>query len=90
MAAKPVLLELPSNRRGFLKIEYCKEVEIMRCDPCCHVISGVTFSLRSLVVFLMVPPIILTPSARLMGDILALALALRRWGKPTLLDFMLR
>jgi len=26
VAAKPVLLELPSSRRGFLKIEYCGDI----------------------------------------------------------------
>lgn len=59
-------------------------------------IIAFTFSLRSLLVFRMVPLVIDTPPPTpLMGDILDLAspmlpLVLRRCANPTLLDLMLR
>lgn len=70
MAAKPVELEAPSSKRGFLKIEYCKgKTRFTRVHINCKFLYT-TFSLRSLEVLRITPLAMLMPALRLMGDIL--------------------
>lgn len=70
VAVKPVELEAPSSKRGFLKIEYCKgKTRFTRVYINCKFLYT-TFSLRSLEVLRITPLAMLMPALRLMGDIL--------------------